>query len=205
MDYSSLKTSIANWMVRSDLDDVVDDFIEFAMARLNQELRLQVMERELSETISDGTIDVPEGALRYLSLKHAYLNTVPVVPLERVDPDMIYRKYPNRSATGRPTMIAREGEKFIFGPYPDSAYTVKVIYYTLVQSLGTGTSQATTNWFTSNTPGLLLAACCVEASKYTKDDALIRYETMYQSLKSVLERMQKRERTSGRGLSMRLS
>ena len=199
MDYSSLKASISDWMVRSDLATVLDDFIDFAEARLNREQRLRGMETALSETIAIGVISVPSD---YVELKHAYIDGTPVSALERVDADKIYQDFPYRTPTATPTCIAREGSSFIFGPYPNSGYTVKGIYYAAIASLSATT---TTNWWTDNEPDLLLAACCVEASRYVKDvDSLMLWEGRYKELSAEVKKKEKREQFSGRGLSMRL-
>lgn len=65
--------------------------------------------------------------------------------------------------TGSPASLSSQ---FIFGPYPDSDYTVLGTYYASAPLLSLTT---TTNWMVLNAPELLLAACMVQAATFLKD------------------------------------
>lgn len=52
--YDGLKASVARWLTREDLTDVIPDFIALAEARLNDRLRLAPMERDM--TISQSAL-----------------------------------------------------------------------------------------------------------------------------------------------------
>lgn len=195
--YSELKTAVANWLNRSDLTSQVPDFITFGENRISRELRIRAMETALSSAISSGVVAVPSA---YRELKHAYVDGSPTSILHRRDPQMIYEKYPTRSSTGRPVFIAREGSNFIFGPYPDSTYTIKGIYYAKLDALS---DSNTTNWFTANAPDLLLYASLLAAEPYLKNDARIAvWENEYMKIKEQLEREERNEQFSGGGLSV---
>lgn len=58
------------------------------------------------------------------------------------------------------------GSVFIFGPSPDSSYSVFGTYY---QKAALLSGSATTNWMVLNCPTLLLAACMRAANRYIKD------------------------------------
>lgn len=58
------------------------------------------------------------------------------------------------------------GSVFIFGPYPDSNYTLQGTYYSEGQFLSDANP---TNWIVSNMPETLHAACMVEVSKFLRD------------------------------------
>jgi hypothetical protein len=62
------------------------------------------------------------------------------------------------------------GSVFIFGPYPDSAYTVTGVYYSKGTALS---SSATTNWMVINCPDTLFSYCMIEAGKFLKDDTMM--------------------------------
>ena len=54
--YSTLKTSIANWLNRSDLtDEIADDFIVLTEADLNSKLRIRKMVTQTTITIDSET------------------------------------------------------------------------------------------------------------------------------------------------------
>lgn len=195
--YSELQTAVTRWIKRDALSDYVPDFIAMGEARIYRDLRIRAMETALSSTIASGVIAVPSG---YVELKHAYINSSPVQGLQRKDAEWIYHNYPTRSSDGKPKFIAREGDNLIFGPYPDTGYTVKGIYYKRLDALS---DSNTTNWFTANAPDLLLFAALCEAEPFMKNDERIAvWESKYASVKDQVQRQDRNEAFSGSPLAM---
>lgn len=195
--YATLKTAVANWLARSDLTSYIPDFVTFAQARVNREMRIRAMETALSSAIASGVVAVPAD---YLELKHAYLNTDPVTKLERKEPGWIYEKYPIRSSDRVPYFIAREGSNFIFGPYPDSAYTLKGIYFAKFAALS---ADADTDWILTNHPQLYLFAALAESAPFVANDERVAlWEEKFQAEKARIEQADRNERYSGSPLSM---
>jgi hypothetical protein len=195
--YSELKSAVANWLNRSDLTAYIPDFIALGEARIYREMRIRAMEASLSSAISSGVVAVPSD---YIELKHAYVDGSPTRQLLRADPEYIYAKFPTRSATAKPSYIARDGSNFIFGPYPDSAYTIKGTYYKRLTALS---DSNTTNWFTTNAPGLLLFAALSEAEPFLKNDQrTLLWNTKYQQEKDGIMLEEETERYSGSGLAV---
>lgn len=195
--YGALQTAIINRLHRANLTTLVPDFIALGEARIYRDLRIRCMETALSSAIASGVIAVPSG---YVELKHAYIDGSPSGKLTRKNADFIYFNYPTRSADGKPKFIAREAESFIFGPYPDSAYTVKGVYYKRLDALS---DSNTTNWFITNAPDILLYAALVEAADHTANDAaLMKWEQKYNQVKDRIQRESDAEEFSGSPLSM---
>lgn len=196
--YSELKTAVASWVNRSNLTANVPDFIALGEARIYRDLRIRAMETALSSAIAAGVVAVPSG---YIELKFAYLNTTPIGKLTRKDAEWVYLNYPTRSADSQPKFIAREGDNFIFGPYPDgSSYTVKGIYYKRLDALS---DSNTTNWFTTNAPDLLLWAALCEAAPFLVNDSRIPiWEGKYEFVKRQLQRQDEQEEFSGSPLAV---
>jgi hypothetical protein len=165
--YSAIKTSVQAWLHSDDLTEMVPDFIRLAELRIYRKLRIRCMETALEDAIASGVVAVPSG---YVELKYAYINGTPVGNLSKKDAEWIYYNYPTRSADGKPKYIARQADSFIFGPYPDSAYTVKGVYYKRLPALSANNE---TNWFTENAGDLLLYGALCEAAPYLVDDARI--------------------------------
>jgi len=65
---------------------------------------------------------------------------------------------------------------FIFGPFPDSSYTIQGTYYQAIPALSSGSP---TNWLISTAPMLLLYACLLQVAPFLKDAQQL---TMWQSL-----------------------
>src|SRR5688572_26789553 len=93
--YAELQTAVANRLRRSDTSGFIADWILLAETDIFRRLRVREMETALSDTISSGTIALPES---YVDLKFAYLNTSPVRKLQRKRAEFIYEKYPTRTA-----------------------------------------------------------------------------------------------------------
>lgn len=198
--YSELKNSIASWLHRTDLTSYIPDFIRLGEDRIYRELRIRAMETSLSTAIASGVIAVPSD---YIEMKHVYISGSPVQYLQRKPPEWIYENYPTRSADGKPKYLAQEAGNFIFGPYPDSAYTVKGVYYKRLAALS---DSNTTNWFTTNASGILLFAALLEASPFLKNDERVTlWDAKYEEEKTGIENEEKRERFSGSHLGMSVS
>src|SRR5678809_334872 len=118
-----------NWLVIgvSDFGPALEsDPMTVGEHRIFREVRTRDMETAFAGTMTAGLMSLPSG---YLALKSAYLDTAPNISLERRPAEWIRLTYPQTTTSGLPQFIARYGQNFIFGPFPDSAYTVKGIYY----------------------------------------------------------------------------
>ena len=194
--YSELQTAVAGWLHRSDLTAIVPDLIVLGEKRIFRKVRCRVMETSLSDTIASGVIAVPSD---YLELKYSYINTTPVSNLTKASASQIYEEFPLRSSDKKPVKIAREGSNFIFGPYPDSTYQVKGIYYAKPTSIVSSANAL----FLAN-PDLYLFASLCEAAPYIKDDP--RLAIWEAKLSSILEDIRNEdadENASGGGMTVR--
>jgi hypothetical protein len=195
-DFTTLKTEVAAWLNRTDLTNEIPGFIQLGENRIYRDLRVRQMETALSSAISSGVIATPTG---YVEMKYAYINGSPMVKMQRKDAEWIYHNYPTRSADGTPKFFAREAETFIFGPYPDSAYTVKGVYYKKLPALS---GSNTTNWLTSDVPDLILFASLCEAAPYlVNDERVALWEKKYAQIKDRVQRNDDNEEFSGSPLS----
>jgi len=217
-NYGTLKTAIGDWLARSDLTDYIDQFVQLAEAEINSDpdLRLRQMETPLEIFVGcDGKAPLPTG---YLELKHAYINYSPRIALERCEPEFIYETYGSRYAgrtplsdtqlsdssfaygNGLPKYIAREGDNFIFGPYPAGEYRVNGIYYKKFADLA---ADDDTNWLLTNHPDLYLFASLLNAEPFIKNDVRMQvWSQMYEKAKKRVRGSDRRERFSG-GLAVR--
>lgn len=202
--YAELQTAVTNWLHRASLggaagSNVADDLITLGEARIYRDVRARAMEVALSATIASGVISVPSD---YVELKHAYVDTTPVRKLQRTTADYVYERFSLRSAQGTPLYIAREGSSFIFGPYPDSEYGIRGIYYKRFSALST----AVNAFFTAN-PDLFLFAALAEARAYLNatDQFVARWEGKYSAVVAQINAEARGEEASGGGLHMRIA
>lgn len=170
---AELKVAAARWLGNSDsattttvgIPNAIDDLIMVAEKRIFREARTRDMEVALSATIAAGVIALPAN---YVALRFAYIDGSPVSPLTRTSLEEIYTQYPTRGASGKPNLIGREGTNLIFGPYPDSTYAVKGVYYQRLTALATGTNAL----FLAN-PDLYLMGTLAESEPLIGQDSRI--------------------------------
>lgn len=164
--YSGLRTTLSDFLHRSDLTTPAADLILLGETWLMRKVRATEMETALSVAIdAGGTATVPAG---FLGLKNAYIDGSPTQKLSVGSIAQLLDKYPLRSSDGKPHFIAYDAGAFHFGPFPDSTYTVKGTYYKRQGPL----SSAVYDLFT-NHQDLFLMACLCEAEPYVKNDKRI--------------------------------
>ena len=191
-DYATLKTSIANFLHRTDLTDLIPEFIADAENRIYNDIRVRAMEAAYSSTTASTTL--PTGFLEWI---HLYIDGDYEQKLSRRDAEWIYTRYP--SSSGKPVFFAREGDGLIFGPNPDSTYTLAGRYYKKLAALS---DSNTTNWLITDAPELLRFAALAEAEPYSMNDGRAGlWESKYQAMKQRIQSTERRESRSGSLLS----
>ena len=168
--YADLQNQVISFLHRASLLDAVDsdnvpDLILLGEKWIFRHARTSEMESSLSVTISSGVATVPTD---YLALKHARIDASPTRYLKMRPASWIYEHYPTRSSDSKPFFIGRDGTDFIFGPYPDSNYTVLGTYYAKPTSI----QSSANSLFTAN-PDIYLFASLAEAEAYVKNDKRI--------------------------------
>ena len=191
--FSTLKSAVADWLDRTDMSasgGPIDTMIEMAEDEIYRELRLRFMESATTPAISSGVVPIPDS---FLELKNASVdNGGASNRLTPKNSDWIYTKYPTRSGDGVPKFIAQEGDNFIFGPYPDSGYTVNLQFYARPESLSLSNE---TNWLTTNASDILLNATLLQSISYLGMDERVPYwQAAYDKGINRLKMQQKRER-----------
>ena len=78
--YSELKTTVANYLARSDLTTQIPDFIRLGEIRLQRDLRTRQMlvVATASTTGNDSTVGLPTN---FLEMRDIHLNTTPVTAI----------------------------------------------------------------------------------------------------------------------------
>lgn len=195
--FAELKASIAKWLNRDDLTDLIEDFITLAEDDMFTDLRFREIETELSGTISSGVLAVPAD---YAELKFAYIDRSPTSTLLRRDIKTLYDLYPDRVAEGVPKSIARKAGNFEFGPYPDSDYSVKGVYYKKFTRLS---GAVASNEVLAKSAGIYLYGALKQAEPYLKNDSrLAVWENEYLKRVKKVNKESKKEDLSGSELEI---
>lgn len=168
--YSSLLQAVEDYLARSDLGDHLPNFVQNWESRFYRapENHGPWMEQPLIEVMASGEVDVPAD---YLAMKWA---TIPRSrPLDRVSSNQLYGRYPLGCSSGKPVLIARDGNKFVFGPAPDSDYEVIGVYWAKPDALRSAPNDASDHWIIQNAPDLPLYGALLEAQPFLLNDKRI--------------------------------
>lgn len=169
--YAELKTTVANFLNRSDLTSYITDFVTLAERRISRDVVsnghfLRAMEKRAADSLtpSNAYLGLPTDFLAMRSIK--ITSTDPVTRLEYVTPDRFNEMYAS-STTQTPKVFTIIGDELVFGPIPDSAYVVEMAYYGAITPLS---DSNTTNWLVTNSPETLLYGSLLEAELFVKND-----------------------------------
>lgn len=175
-NYSELKTAVAAWLHRADLDDRIPDFIQIGEGKLSRDLdsRRMDVKADLVTTPGDKALDLPADMLemRRLQIVSDDYNT----PLQYRTPDEIAADYPH-NRTGRPVVFTVIGQRLELAPIPDAAYNLELNY---IQRLPALSDSNPTNWLLSAWPSAYLyAALCAAQPFLINDERLPMFERLY--------------------------
>lgn len=199
--YSDLKTSIANYLARSDLTSQISDFVTFAENRLRRELRIRQMLKSVttSTVANDSTVELPSD---FLEVRDFVVLTNPITPLSYSSPSALSND-PRASEVGVPKSYTILANDFLMSPVPDGVYTARLLYYAAPAYLS---DSNTTNVFLTTAPDALLYASLIEAEPYLMNDARINtWGTMYDRAISSLAKSDEEGQYSGVPLAMKLT
>lgn len=200
VDYASLQAAVADYLGRSDLTTQIQTFINQGEASIYRDLRVADMLETISGNLTSNTFAVPAD---YLQMQGLYISTSDgLQPLERADYWWMQEHYPTQSAQTAPYYYSRQGQQFLFAPYPDQAYAISGQYYGRLPSLSVANP---TNWLVTRNPDLIMAAAMREAATYLADDQAVQYWTQrYQAIVQAVQAADRRERFSGSPLAIRV-
>tara|TARA_R110000796_G_C14549086_1_gene433651 strand:- start:348 stop:947 length:600 start_codon:yes stop_codon:yes gene_type:complete len=169
--YAELKSSVANWLNRTDLTAEIPDFIKLAEIRIAHEVRLTVNEKTASVTSNaQGAIAIPADLLELIDV---FYNDKPI---DRVSLTYLRGLSPQ---SGTPACFAREGNQIVFFPTPtmQASDTLVINYFYRVPDLS---ESATTNDLFAKIPEMYLFGALSEAATFLDADSA-RWEQSYQA------------------------
>jgi len=197
--YNDLKTSIGDWLNRSDLTSVIPDFISLAEAQIERTLRTRQMIVRANASFSAEYGAVPADFLETKSLK--LTSTNPQQPLSFLSIDSMDAQATQYTASGRPKFFTVVGGQFRLVPTPDTTYTTELTYYAKLTKLSMSVSS---NWLLSSSPDAYLYGSLLQAAPYLQDDARIQtWATLYERALNDLRTADDRGASSGGALLTR--
>ena len=197
--YNELKTSIGDWLNRSDLTSVIPDFISLAEAQIERTLRTRNMVVRATASFSAEYGAVPADFLETKSIK--LTNTNPPTPLSFMTVDALDAEATKHTGSGRPKFFGVVGNQFRLVPTPDTTYVTELTYFAKLTKLS---NSVQTNWLLSSSPDVYLYGARLQAAPYLQDDARIQtWATLYERGLNDLKIADDRGATSGGALLTR--
>jgi len=199
--YAELKTTIANWLNRSDLtSEISDDFIVLTEADLNAKLRIRQMHAQTTITIDAETETVPTG---FLQVRDFYiLSNGAKFPMTFISPAQMDAVKAS-STTGVPSSYTILGSTFRFAPRPDSTYSGILNYYKKFDPL---TSSNTSNYILADHPAVYLYGSLFHAANFLggfDPNQVQQWSQMYQTALERIELNDREDAYSGSPLQIR--
>ena len=151
-NYANLKSSIANWLGRSDLTNEINDFVKLA----EQDFNAKLVHNGYSKMINVATIsaDAESEALPsgFLGVNGIYVDNSLRQPLSYITPQLAFSSNVG-SRNGMPISYTIIGDNIHFYPMPDTTYNIKLYYYKQFDPLQ---SDSDTNDILTNHPDIYL-------------------------------------------------
>ena len=197
--YAELKTSIGDWLNRSDLTTAIPDFISLAEAQIERTLRTRQMIVRANASFDAQYGAVPSDFLEVKSLK--LTSTNPQTPLQFLSIDALDNEMTKYTASGKPKFFGVVGGQFRIVPTPDSNYTTELTYYAKLTKLS---SSVSSNWLLASSPDIYLYGALLQAAPYLQDDARIQtWATLYERALNDAQTADDRGASSGGALLTR--
>jgi len=197
--YSELKTSVANYLNRSDLTDVIPDFITLTENRLNRELRVRANMVRATTTTTSGTAfyDLPSDLIELRNI--TYDTSSSSYALTYLSPESSSREY-GSTGNGFPRAYTNLGKNIKLAPTPDGAYTININYFQKLNSLS---DSVTSNDVLTEFPDLYLFGSCMEGAIYLNDtEQTQRFASIFQATLDEVKRSEEAARYSGTVMTM---
>lgn len=191
--YAELKTSIGDWLNRSDLSATIPDFISLAEAQIERALRTRQMIVRANASFDQQYGALPADFLEAKSLK--LTSTNPPTPLSFLTIDLLDEQSSSYTASGKPRFFGVVGNQLRVLPTPDGTYTTELTYFAKLTKLS---NSVTTNWLLTSSPDIYLYGALLQAAPYLQDDARIQtWATLYERALNDLRTADDRGASSG--------
>ena len=197
MTYATLTQDLKDWMENdgTEFSNETDNFIGLTEQRIVRDIDPLIFTKSAfsSFNVNDRFVTKPTDALVIRHLLYLDSDSKRYFLEKRTD-EYIYDYWPNSSTTGTPKYWANYTDTAILvAPTPSAALNIEMTYSRRIAELS---STNTTNWLTQNAQDLLLYACLMEASTFTKsrEDYAIYTQRYKESVEAVNNQARRRRR-----------
>lgn len=198
--YSELKTSIADYLNRSDLTAIIPTFIALAEAQINRDVRHWQMENRATTSFDGQYGTRPSDWIETIRLQLTGTGTTSMSLISQQA--MADKRMSAEDVAGKPLFYTHSESQFELYPTPDGAYAAEVLYYQQVPALS---DSATGNWLLTAAPDLYLYGALIHSAPYLVEDGRTAvFAQMYGAAVNQLNLQSEASKTSGAGLKLKV-
>ena len=201
-NYSTLQTTIADFLNRDDLTSVIPTFIQLAEAQLNREIRHYKMEQRANgqQSAGDQWMQIPNDWLETIRLHIIAQGTSAVTLTSRAAMADIRAKNEDVS-TKTPYYYCHSDSQFELYPTPSEDMEFELLYYQKIPDLATNS----TNWLLTDAPDVYLYGALLHSAPYLAEDARVAvWAQMYSAAVQNVNSASEQARYSGSGMTLKL-
>jgi hypothetical protein len=188
-DLDTLKTTVADWLDRDDLESKVPVFIQMAEAMFNRELRCPEMEKTVTFSAVDEDTPLPGD---YLAMRAIYEEGSPDRPLRAISPTAIRLEFDG--TPGSPSAYTLVSGAIRLIPPPSSEVLLTMDYWGQLDPLSV---YAPSNWLLEKHPDAYLYSTLFYAEAYL--DNAVRASQWNGLSTAILERVNRTSRNDRYG------
>lgn len=200
-NYSTLQSTVADYLNRSDLTSVIPTFIQLCEAQLNRDIRHYEMEARANAE-QDAGDEYMQTPANWLENIRAHVRGTGTTPLDLISRQAMADKRAGAEDTaGRPQYYAMADGQFQLYPTPDAQYTIELLFYEKIPALASNT----TNWLLEEYPDVYLYGSLMHSAPYLQEDERMTvWAQMYAAAVLRLNESSDKARYSGSGLTLKV-
>lgn len=198
--YAELKTAIADFLNRDDLDSVASTFVSLAETDMQRKVRHWRMEKRSTAEIDTQYSAIPAD---FVEAVRFYVTSGDTQPLELISQaELLDRKRKNMNTSGKPMFYALTAGEIEVYPAPDATYTAELYYIARIPALS---DSNTTNWLLDAYKDAYLYGSLIHSAPYLKEDARIQtWAALYQSAVDAINTESEKGKFGGSGLRLKI-
>lgn len=190
--YDILRTTVADWLNRSDLTAAIPTFISLAEAKFNRDLRTRQQIKRATATLTSQFITLPTDWVEGVNIQ---LNTSPIKVLSYVTSYQADRISANNYGNPNAEVYTIVGTQLEIVPAVATNTEIEMAYYSKIPALS---STNATNWLLTEWPDLYLYGALSNAAPYLREDErLATWKNMVGQLTEEVRMSDERARYSG--------
>ena len=162
-NYGELKTAIADFLNRDDVDVTASGFITLAEAQIARDIKHWKQERRVTLSLDERFEEVPTDWLETLNM---YLDDGTPVEYASVA-EISRRKLLQSDTAGKPVIYTINAGQFEFYPAPDEAYNLTMIYRARIPTMAQDDDYS---WLLQDYPDIYLYGSLLHTAPYLQED-----------------------------------